>query len=36
MWASVRNDLQEVFWLISVVTALSVAGVGFAVMLVAT
>jgi hypothetical protein len=36
MWASVRNDLQEVFWLISVVTALSVAGVGIAVMLVAS
>jgi hypothetical protein len=36
MWASVRNDLQEMFWLISVVTALSMAGVGIAVMLVAS
>jgi hypothetical protein len=35
MWASVRDDLQEIFWLISVVTVLSVAGVGIAVVLVA-
>jgi hypothetical protein len=36
MWASIRDDLQEIVWLMSVVTALSLAGVGIAVMLVAT